>query len=383
MANRRDFILRIAAASGALAVQASQLTAASRAVTTRSKPLRILMLGATGFIGPHFVAAAVARGHAVSVLLHDKGKGDANLPPGAEPLLGDRNGDLKSIVNRDWDAVFDLATYVPNWVRTLGEALKGRVRHYTFVSTISVYADPAASDEGSALAPYTDSADPYSLTARGKQYGPLKVLCEREAQQQFPDRTLVLRPGHLIGPGEKVGAFTYLPARMERGGEILAAGTPLDPVQFIDVRDLADWALHMAEQSEIGTFNTTGPDLPIGWGEMLGAIRGTQAVPLTLTWVPLAWVTKQVVGYFNPFVFWPAEVGSPGLNRIRIDKARAKGLSFRPLSTTALDTLAWYKAQPASRQREALLGFGVHAALDDIMTREKGLLAQWQAEQQR
>lgn len=348
-----------------------------------SKPLRILILGGTGNIGPHFLRTALDRGHRVSVFIYraHKEKGLAELSASVEPLLGDRNGDLSSIQNRDWDAVFDLATYVPNWVRTLGQALAGRVGHYSFISTLATYKFPGVTDEHSEVLPYADSVDPYTLkTIPMGQYGPLKVLCEREAERQFPGKTFVARLGHPVGPNESMGALTYWVARMQQGGEVIAAGDPLTLVQLLDARDLAEWTLRMAESGTSGAFNTVGPALPLGWSEMIGAIRGAFSVPTKLTWVPIPWLLEQKLGPFSSALFWPTEFGTPGGWRLNNEKARANGLTFRALNTTIADTLDWYNRLPAQRRKEVVMGFDdKNKALEDSMARERELLAAWHA----
>lgn len=186
MTSRRRFLQGSLLASGALLQPALQAYGAGReSSASPARPLRILILGGTGYIGPHHVRAAVARGHHVSVF--NRGKADADLPETVERLLGDRNNNLESIRNRDWDAVIDLATFGPRWVRSLGEALKGRVNHYTFISTISVYGVPAPDDvrEGGPTVANDGQQDPYSLTAPGKYYGALKALCERKPRRNF------------------------------------------------------------------------------------------------------------------------------------------------------------------------------------------------------
>jgi nucleoside-diphosphate-sugar epimerase len=203
-------MVQAAAASGAFALD--QSVAAPSADPT---PLRVLILGGTGNIGPYHVRAAVARGHHVSVF--SRGRSAAELPSGVEHLVGDRDGDLNSIHGRDWDAVLDIATFGPGWVRTLGEALKGRVGHYTFISTVSVYDNPAANkitDEASRVLAYQGSADPYSVIREGQDYGALKVLCEREAESQFPGAALVIRPGYIAGPGDTHPPLPYWLLRM-------------------------------------------------------------------------------------------------------------------------------------------------------------------------
>jgi 2'-hydroxyisoflavone reductase len=294
-----------------------------------------------------------------------------------ERLIGDRNSDLVAIVDREWDAVFDLATYVPSSVRRLGEALNGCVGHYTFISSGMVYKFPGATDESSEVLPYEGALDPYEATSvEFSTYGPFKSLCEREGERCFPGRTLVLRPGHIVGPREALGAFTYLIARMQRGGEVLAIGDLLTQVQLIDVRDLADWAISMAERGEVGAFNAVGPAAVMGWAELLGAVRSVYPVATKLTWVPIDWALDRRVRLWSPLLFWPAEFGVNGFTRLSNSKAVAHLLRFRPLQ----DTLAWYHGLPAERQRVALLQFDENTTvLEDMLAREAELLAAWHA----
>jgi len=386
MSNRRDFMLGTAA-FGALAHNDIRLANAENAVSTAAKPLRMLILGGTGYIGPHFVQAAVARGHKVSVFTRDKDR--AELPVEVERLIGDRNGDLESLKNRDWDAILDLATYIPIWVRTLGQSLGARVRHYTFISTESVYQFPGAVDEKSAVRKYTGAVDAYSASASPKtteEYGALKALCEREAERHFPGRTLILRPGSIVGPGDdRDPHHNYWPVRMKRGGEILVAGDPFARVQIIDVRDLAEWAISMAERSETGVFNAIGPAMPVTYVEMLGGIRGTLSVPLTLTWVSASWLDEKQVPASYALRFWPSEADMPGFMHLANDKALSKGLTFRPWSTTVASILAWFEALPTELQKDlfAHVRAGDTGSLADLIAREQDILTLWHAQQKR
>jgi 2'-hydroxyisoflavone reductase len=395
--NRRDFILKTTAASGAVALQRTSIASATQQ-TGASKRLKILVLGATGHIGPYFVRAALARGHHVSAFVREgkRGAGDglallapAPLPAAVESLYGDRNGDLVSIQARDWDAVIDAVTYWPLWVKSLGEALRGRVRHYTFISSDDVYVLPHDNgtgliDETSRVLEYTGKSDPYSPALKtfedpSYQYGPLKVLCEREAEKQFPGRALLVRPSAIVGPHDKLGAFTYLPVRMENGGEMLVVGDPLGPIQMIDIRDMAEWVIRMAEKGDTGVFNCTGPGLKLGWAEMLGAVRGTLSQAVSLTWVPMQWVLDQGAfkNNYNNFLFWPSQGNALGLMSTINAKAVAHGLAFRPLGVTAADTLTWYKSVPAE-SRKQLLG-----PVADSLAHEAELLGAWRVKSER
>jgi 2'-hydroxyisoflavone reductase len=379
MANRRDFMAHASAACAALALPTSRSAYAAKHRTPEYRPLRILVLGGTGFIGPHFVRAAVENGHRVAVF--NRGESQADLPHQVERLVGDRNSNLKAIKNRDWDAVLDLATYGPGWVRSLGEALHGRVRHYTFISTISVYDNSGdgghETNENGRLLEYKSAIDPYSLDKPGDQYGQLKVLCEREAEKQFPGKALILRPCYIAGPGDPIGALTYWGARMREGGEVLAAGDPLCAVNTIDVRDLSKWTINLLEQSETGIFNAVGPTPRLNWGSLLKTLEGIDSKPVKLTWVPESWLSKhKITSKFSSLLFWASGITSQGL-LILNEKALDHGLIMRPLATTVTETLAWYSAQPPEHRTDLLLGIDGRNDLQDSIQHEKTLLAAW------
>jgi 2'-hydroxyisoflavone reductase len=294
-------------------------------------PLRILILGGTGTTGRYYVRAALARGHHVAVYSRGKTRGD--LPAHVESLVGDRNGDLESIKNRDWDAVIDVATYGPAWVRSLGQALKGRARHYTFISTVSVYDNPAKNDEtyeDSPVLAYHGASDPYLITQEGDDYGAAKILCEREAERQFPGRALVLRPGYIGGPDDTHGILTYWAERAERGGAILAAGDPSAPVQYIDVRDLGAWMIRLAEKQTTGTYNAIGPKLD--QEEMVNSARSNAQRKSSVTWAPMEWLgARPDKALWGTLLFW--EINKGALTRINNRKALVEGLTIRPLAS--------------------------------------------------
>jgi 2'-hydroxyisoflavone reductase len=362
MPRRRDFLFQsiFGAVSGALALGADLRKARA--------PLRVLILGGTGFIGPHFVRSALKRGHKVSVF--NRGKSGMELSADVEKLVGDRNGDLQSIQNRNWDAVLDMATYEPRWVRTLGEGIKDHVKHYTFVSTTAVYAyDPNATGvETDRLKAFADAADPFApipkMSAAESQalsfeqkkqlfdrYGAFKAIAEREGEKQFPGKTLILRPHTVIGSGDATN-HVYWFARVLRGGEVLAPGSPSDPFQLIDVRDMADWTLRMIEQGDVGTYNTFGPAAPLTWGRFLESALAAAGTSGTLTWVPSDWLLKQQIPQMQLPLWFPyPDRPAPGLLewssfKLSNRKALQKGLSFRPLEETLGETLASLRATP-------------------------------------
>jgi 2'-hydroxyisoflavone reductase len=366
---RRRFIQLTAASTGAFALNArSTKLFAQKSV----KPLRILILGGTGFTGPYQVRYALSRGHKVTTF--NRGKTHpGELPNEVEQLIGDRNGKLDALKDRQWDVVIDNPTMLPAWVRDAAQILKGNVERYVFTSTISVYADTGQGvGETAPLAKY-DGPDSYKETVEAvkasgyKTYGPLKALSEKEAEKWFPGKTLIIRPGLIVGPRDETDRFTYWPVRIDRGGEVVAPGNPSDPVQFIDARDLAEWTIRMAENRETGIYNATGPAKPLEIGAMLGGIKGALHSNAKFAWLPADFLKQQKVEAWSDMPVWAGD--ELGLARTKIDRALAKGLTFRPLAETARDTLAWFKSLPQDRQSKLRAGL--------TPEREAEVLAAW------
>ena len=336
------------------------------------KPMRILILGGTGFTGPYQVRYALSRGHKVTTF--NRGKSHpGELPAEVEQLIGDRNGQLDPLKNRQWDVVIDNPTTLPAWVRDAAQILKGNAERYVFISTISVYGELKQGVDELAPVEKYQGADPYKETLEAmkasgyKTYGPLKALSEKEAEKWFPGKTLIIRPGLIVGPRDETDRFTYWPVRIDRGGETLAPGDPNDPVQFIDARDLAEWTIRMVENSETGIYNATGPAKSLGVGGMLNGIKEAEKSNATLTWVNEAFLTQQKVEAWSDMPVWAGK--ESGIARTNINRALSKGLTFRPLADTARDTLAWFKSLPQDRQSKLRAGL--------VLEREVEVLAAW------
>ncbi|MFL6246155.1 MAG: NAD-dependent epimerase/dehydratase family protein [Thermoanaerobaculia bacterium] len=362
--SRRSFLATTAAGVAAAAVMRS-----NAAVTPAAKPLRILILGGTGFIGPNQVKYAVARGHKVSVF--NRGKTNpGSLPAGVEQLIGDRNGKLDALKGKTWDAVIDNPSTLPRWVRDAAQLLKDSANHYLFISTISVYADNSkpGADES---APTLTLADP-TVEEIGPNYGGLKALAEKEAERAFPGRTTIVRPGLIVGAGDNSDRFSYWPIRIARGGEVLAPGDPNDPVQFIDARDLGEWTIRLIEQKAYGTFNATGPAHPLTIAEMLYGIKAVTTAGAQFTWVPASFLEEQKVAPWSDMPVWIPPIGEyAGFTSISIRKALDAGLTFRSLADTAETTLAFNAGRPEERQAKLRAGLAPE--------REKEVLAAWKA----
>jgi 2'-hydroxyisoflavone reductase len=365
--NRRSFVKMSTACALALTARSTSLFAEKTV-----KPLRILILGGTGFTGPYQVRYALGRGHKVTTF--NRGKTHpGELPAEVEQLVGDRNGKLDALKNRQWHVVIDNPTTLPAWVRDAAQILKGNVDRYVFISTISVYGEVKTSVDENAPTEKYQGADPYKETLEAmrasgyKTYGPLKALSEKEAEKWFPGETLIIRPGLIVGPRDETDRFTYWPVRIDRGGEVLAPGNPDDPVQFIDARDLAEWTVRTVENGETGIYNATGPAKPLGIGGMLDGIKAAEKANSNFIWVSEEFLTQQKVEPWSDMPVWTGK--ESGLARTNITRALAKGLTFRPLADTARDTLAWFKSLPQDRQSKLRAGL--------TPDREAEVLAAW------
>ena len=345
---------------------ATSLAAPALAQPQPKKPLRLLILGGTGFIGPHQVRYALSRGHQVT--LFNRGKQPKEWPGHVEELLGDRNtGDLKSLEGRDWDACIDNPTTLPFWVRDAARVLRGHVGHYSFISTISVYAaNDKPGDETAPLLAY-NGADAYAETQKAVAtvpmlYGRLKAVSEAEARRQYGEaKTAVIRPGLISGPGDETDRFSYWPVRLAKhdflGGEVLAPGDGGDPIQLIDARDLAEWTIRVAEQRTAGTFNAVGPARPFDTRQFLdGVAAGVGAHP-RFRWAPASFLEANQVNAWSDMPVWvPGSGETYGFHRRDNRRAMVAGLGFRPVRVTAADTLAWFSTLPAERQAKLRSG---------------------------
>lgn len=374
--SRRDLLKLTALAAGVAGL--TQAGSAIAAANPARGKLKVLILGGTGFTGPHQIRYALARGHEVTVF--NRGKRPNDFKGRVEELTGDREAnDYASLAGeRTWDVVIDNPTSVPHWVRDAGAVLKDRTNQYIFISTISVYADSATvgREAKSPLAKY-DGKDAMAetitaLRANMELYGPLKALSEAESEKQFPGITTVIRPGLIVGPGDPTDRYTYWPVRLAQGGDVAAPGDGSDPVQYIDSRDLAEWTIRMAEQRAFGIYNGVGPDYELTIEQLLHGIRASNSAGARLHWIPTVFLEQQAVSPWGDMPVWiPGQGESAGFHRNDISASLAKGLTFRPVATTAADTLAWFRTQPAERQAKLQAGLAPE--------REKALLAAYAA----
>jgi 2'-hydroxyisoflavone reductase len=332
---------------------------------------------------------ALARGHRVT--LFNRGVTRPGLFKGkvAEELIGDLNNDTSALKDKKFDVVIDNPTTLPVWVKNAAQYLRGNTKHYIFISTTSVYRDQSeiGINENSPTVPMPAGLDPYQPDQRNaaqlaassnpSNYGAFKARSEVEVQNQYPGINTIIRPCLIVGPLDRTDRFTYWPARIDKGGEVLAPDKPDDPCQFIDSRDLAEWMIRMAEMREFGTYNAIGPEKPLTIAEMLYGVKAVTTAGAQFTWVPWEFLQAQGIRPWSQMTVWQPPYGrTAGYQRRSAAKALANGLTFRPLAVTAKDTLDWHKTRPAEEQAATLEG-----KINGLsMKREAEVLAAWKAE---
>jgi 2'-hydroxyisoflavone reductase len=342
--------------------------------------MKLLILGGTRFVGRHLVNAALARNHEIT--LFNRGKHPSAFAPDVETIHGDRTSDLHQLQGRRWDAVVDTCGYLPRTVRGSAELLSESVDRYIFISSQSVYADQSVIglDETAPVATLTseevetankiDSSGQTSAFTYGKLYGGLKALCEQAAEEVLPHQVLIIRPGIIVGPYDYTDRFTYWVLRVARGGEVLAPGRPNRYVQFIDVRDLAEWTLHMIEERGTGIYNANGLSNSVTMKNVVDECKKVTGSEATLTWVDERFLLQEKVAAWSEMPLWLPEDAAPhlkGFMFINCDRAVGTGLTFRQLTDTINDTLTWTRTNDPGETLKA----GIKS------DREKVLLNKW------
>jgi 2'-hydroxyisoflavone reductase len=361
--NRREAMKMAGAA-------AATLLAGGTTAAQQGKPLKVLIFGGTGFIGPHFVRELTAGGHQLT--LFNRGKRNPGLFPNLETLIGDRNGPLDVLQGRQWDVVIDDSGYLPAQVKQSTQALKDSARHYIFVSSISAYADltPPGVDEDHPLA---QLKDPNVTKITDETYGGAKALCEQIVEQAFGTRQAVIRPSYIVGPGDTSDRFTYWPVRVARGGEMLAPGTALDPIQFIDVRDLAEFMRRCVESSIAGRYNLCNPPGAVTMGDLLETSKRITKSNASFVWTGQSFIEQNKLLESGEIPIWAPTVGKDaGAALVSSARAVARGLRFRDLDITVRDTLAWHEQRPAEQKSKLRVGLAPEREIE-LLTQVKKL----------
>ena len=339
--------------------------------------MNILILGGTRFLGPHLIDGGLARGHDITVF--NRGRLSADADPAVEVVIGDRHRDLDKLSGRRWDAVIDNCGYLPRSIELSGKALADSVGVYVFISSVSAYANfrDRNMDETAPLARLTPEhatrAEAIDLTGDitapvlGEMYGALKAACEETIERMVPGRVLIVRPGLIAGPLDHTDRFTYWVMRTADGGEVLAPGDPSQFVQFIDVRDVAEFIVDSIEKSATGVFQVDGNPYTTTMGSMLDTVKRITSSDAEFTWVDEQFIEQEEIQPWNELpVYLPAsDEDAQGFMTKKIDSALAAGLSLRPLDETVRETYAWRK------QRNDPLRAGL------TRDREANLLKKW------
>ena len=353
MIDRRRFLALASLAAAASAALSRRAMAATR------KPLSLLILGGTRFIGVEMTELALKRGHHVTFF--NRGKTNADLFPDIERIKGDRNGEIDGLKGRKWDAVIDNSGYFPRAVRLTAELLAQSVSQYLFVSSISVYPDfKAPRDETSPVGKLKDES---IEKVDNDTYGPLKALCEKAAEAAMPGRVTVIRPGLIVGPNDNSDRFTYWPARAARGGDMLAPGRPSDGIQIIDGRDLAAFVISALENKTMGTFNLVSPPGLFTIGDVVTeSIRAANELakptpPPKAIWAPAPFLEAQKVeGWADMPVWLDAKGDDAAFAATSAARAMKAGLKITPMRKTCRDTLAWHLTRPATEREKLKAG---------------------------
>jgi len=366
--SRRSFI-RSASAFGALAALPGSVFAQGIA----SKPLDILILGGTGFIGPHEINYARSRGH--NITMFNRGKTAPDMFPDIEVLIGDRDDQLDSLKGRDWDSVIDNSGFYPRHARLSAELLHGHVDQYMFVSSISAYGEDLSVDDDEFSAPKAVMEDPTDESdwIYGPTYGARKSLCEQEITRVFGDKAINIRPGIITGTGDPTERLRHWLVRIHAGNEILVPGAEDLQVQYIDASDMCGWMVRMLEEGGSGPYNAVGAESPYRARPLLEGIRDATGSKSTLTWIDWEWLKKEVsdIPSYGP---WYADGPTPFM-QVNNDRALAAGLRFRPIRETAVDMMAKLDQHVVANGRQSGLDLETEAAVLKKWHAQKGSAA--------
>jgi len=368
MSNRRQFIQSTLALSAATSAGLSPLLANDKKLTKAKKSLNILFLGGTGFLGPHTVQYAIDRGH--NVTLFNRGRSKENLFPNLEALVGNRDPDkdagLAALAGRSWDCVIDTSAYVPRIADASAKLLAKSCKQYLFVSTISVYKEysKVGITENDPVGTLEDTK---VEKVDGMTYGPLKAYCEQAVRTHFKDNSTIIRPGLIVGPRDKTDRYTYWPVRVARGGDVLAPGDGSDKVQYIDVRDLAEFMIHSLENNNYGTYNAISDSKQETVKDMLASCQKASKSDAKFIWADTEFLTQQQVRPWADMPVWVPNQGEmAGMSQVDVSKALSAGLSVRDRELTAFDTLKWFSEQPEERRAKLRAGLSSEREVEVI-----------------
>ena len=384
--SRREFLnasIRAGAAMSALAHPG--LAAALALPPGTSTPVRsargalsILILGGTSFIGPHVIAYAMNRGHSVTTFTRGRAKPTVHavLFEDVEQLIGDRENDLEALRGRTWDAVIDNSGRRVEWTERSAQLLRDNVDLYLYTSSTGVYYPYLGSDideRTELVLEVPGGLDEEQALEYG--YGVMKANSELAARSTFGDeRSIVVRPTYIMGPGDHTDRFTYWPVRLSRGGEVLVPGRSADPVQYVDVRDVAGWMIRLIEDRVVGTFNVVGPSSATGMHAFVHGAHAAFSSPASFVMIPdYDFLTQHRVGFAIPWIMPIGNNAGSALASTRL--AVQNGLTFTPLAESVRDIHEWWHSAAVAEDRRVNMVSGQRS----LMAREAAIIAAWKA----
>jgi len=341
-----------------------------------NKPLKILILGGTSFLGPHQIAYALGRGHKITTFTRGKTKPTVHqdLFQHVESLVGDRENNLSALKGRRWDVVIDNSGRKVAWTQATAELLRPKTDMYVYISSISVsypYYGPDFSESRKlVLKMPTDIAEEERPSY---EYGIMKANSELTTKAIFgEEHSLIIRPHFMLGPADRTDRFTYWPARLAKGGQVLIPGKPRDRVQYIDVRDVANWIIRLIENKTAGTFNAAGPAAPMTMPTFVHGAHAAFSSPISYVQVEdYDFLEANGVPFVCPWVL-PSEKYA-GMVLTENQHAIKNGLTLTPLATTVRDTYDWWMSSAVSEERRQK----VLVEEKGLMAREASILEKW------
>ncbi len=373
--SRRQFLGMTAAIGLAPTIKANAVQNLFKSNQVEKK-LKILILGGTSFLGPHQISYALNRGHEVSIFTRGKTvpKIHQDLFAKVENLVGDREDNLEALKNRKWDAVIDNSGRKTKWTEDTAQLLKDQVEHYMYTSSISVYYPFSGDDFSESRSLVTKI--PEDVSAQEKptfEYGVMKANSEIATIDAFgADRSMIVRPTLIVGPGDRTDRFPYWLARIEKGGDIIIPGGRDEVVQYIDVRDLAEWMIRLLENKAAGTYNGSGPAFDMTTNAFVHGIHASYNSPVNYVQIDdLDFLQENSVIGIQPWVIQLPQYA--GMSKSDNDKAISADLQFRPLSETVKATREWWYSDAVTQERRD----NILSSERSFMNREKGILEKW------
>ncbi len=356
----------------------SLLPNVSRSGKKKLQPLKILILGGTSFLGPHQIAYAMGRGHTISIFTRGRTQPTIhkNFFKDVEHLTGDRENNLEALKGRTWDAVIDNSGRRTQWTRDTAQLLQENVGVYLYTSSTGVfypYLDADIHEDKRPVLKVPEGINEIQAMEYG--YGVMKANSEIEARSAFGvERTIIVRPTYMMGPADWSDRFTYWPVRLSLGGEVMVPGKSDDPVQYIDVRDVAGWMIRLIEEQKSGVFNAVGPASPTGMHAFVYGVHAAFSSAASFVSVPdYKFLKEHKVLDAIPWIMPTGD--NFGSARVNNQLAVKNGLTFTPLAKSSSDIVEWWQSDAVSEERRTKMVSGSGS----LMAREKAIVAAWKS----